>query len=815
MNRALRILSYVVAGVFLVAVLLFGLFTVVQRRPFPQTDGRLTVAGLKAEVTVYRDEYGIPHIYANDLEDLLFAQGYVHAQDRFWQMEWWRHISQGRLSEIVGEAALGNDKFIRTMGWNRMAQTTIDYYQQNHPEYYALLERYSEGVNAYIHDKSPSELSLNYTILNMVYEPWEIEPWEPVHTVGWGVVMSFDLADDIDRELSYAKLIEALGEDVVNELVPPYPYHNRPVIAPTDQLVNVLPGENSGAGVATAVDWQAINTTLIGEAPTVLGRDAFVGSNNWVISGEHTDTGHPLLANDPHLSIQLPAIWYQVGLHAPDYNVVGFSFAGVPGVIVGHNDDIAWGVTNTGADVQDLYIERLNGNQYEYMGEMHDLEIIEERIKVNGGEDVLLPVRITRHGPIVSDVRSDIEDVLSVRWVAQEPSRILQAVMLLNQASNYEEFREALRYWDIPSQNVVYADKEGNIGYQMPGLNPIRQNGIGHVPSPGWTGEYEWQGWIPYEELPALFNPEQGYIVTANHAIVDPQYPHYITRDWDNGDRGQRIVDMIEAILADGRKISQTDIQTMHNDSFSLLARTYTPFLANLQSDDSRVQEAIGLLRSWDGQERRDSVATTLFELFQVHLYTAVVADEIGKENAEMARSYIFLHQLVSDPLSPWWDNINTPEVETREIILLQALTEAIDWLEESQSGKMNSWQWGDIHTATFVSQPLGESGIGLIEKIVNRGPYAADGGRAIVNANSWSTSNPAAITIHPSMRMIIDMNDFDASQTVIPTGQSGHPGHPHYQSEIPLWVEGEYHPLWWSRERVEENSVDQLLLVP
>lgn len=812
MNRVLHILAYILVGVFALLLVVVAALLVVQRRSYPDTSGAQTVPGLKAEVTVYRDEFGIPHIYASSLEDLLFAQGYVHAQDRFWQMEWWRHIGQGRISEIAGESTLDNDKFIRTMGWNRMAEATVAYYRENEPAYYALLEAYAAGVNAYIGDKSPGELSLNYTVLQAVNEAWEIEPWEPVDTVGWGVVMSFDLANDIDRELAYARMIDQFGEEVVAELVPPYPYHNRPVIAPSDQLVSELAGQRVPAGWRTAVNWQNVHTTLIGAAPQTLGGEFFAGSNNWVISGQHTDTGQPLLANDPHLSIQMPAIWYQVGLHAPGYDAVGFSFAGVPGVIIGHNNEIAWGVTNTGADVQDLYIERISGSQYEYMGNMHDLEIIEEVIKVNGGDDVILPVRITRHGPIISDVLDDVADVLAVRWAAQEPSRVLQAVLLLNQASNYQEFRDALRYWDIPSQNVIYADREGNIGYQMPGHTPIRRNGLGMVPAPGWTDEYEWDGWIPFEELPALFNPDQGYISTANHAIVDQAYPHHITRDWADGDRGQRIVEMIDAIIANGGKISMDDIAVIQNDNFSLLAKTYMPYLANLQPADPQVQAAINTLRSWDGQEVRDSAAATIFELFYVHLYPAILADEIGEENVGEIRNNIFLHAIAPDVLSPWWDNVNTPEKESREDILLQALTEALAWLDENKGGEV---AWGELHTATFVSLPLGSSGIADIEALVNRGPFAADGGRSIVNATGWSPGDPAAITGHPSMRMILDLSDFDASRAVIPTGQSGHPGHPLYDSEIELWLNGEYHPLWWSREAVEANAVDEMVLRP
>ncbi len=816
MNRALHVIAIILVGIFVLLILAVVSLLIVSRRPFPQTNGTITLPGLQDEVNIYRDERGIPHIYANNMADLFFAQGYVHAQDRFWQMEWWRHIGLGRVAEITGEPGLDSDKFIRTAGWNRMAENTLAYYRDEQPEFYDAMVAYTAGVNAYIGDKTPAELSLNYTILQTVNEPWEVEPWTPLNTVSWGVVMSFQLADDINRELNYAAIIDEFGAETASLLVPPYPYHNRPVIAPTDQLVSELAAKEIPAEWATAVAWQNVNTDLIGQKPDILGGDFFTGSNNWVISGQHTDTGMPLLANDPHLAIQLPAIWYEVGLHAPGFNVVGFSFAGVPGVIIGHNEDIAWGVTNTGADVQDLYIERIDGDQYEYMGEMHDLEIIEEVIKVNGGEDVILPVRVTRHGPIISDARDDTDDVLSMRWAAQEPSRVLQSVFLLNQAQNYDDFREALRYWDIPSQNIIYADREGNIAYQMPGLTPIRKNGIGLMPNPGWTDEFEWEGWIPYEELPALFNPEKGIIVTANHAIVDEDYPHYITRDWADGDRGERIENMLDDILANGGKIDTTDIARIQFDSFSKLAETYVPLLAGLESDNEDVQEAINIIVGWnDGQERRDSVATTIFEIFIMELYPAILEDDIGLENVDKVRNNIFLHEIATAPRAPLWDDQDTAVPETREDILLRAMENAVLWLNDNVSSSSNQWPWGRLHTATFVSAPLGQSGIADMEALVNRGPFPADGGPSIVNANSWSTDNPAAITGHPSMRMIVDLSDFDASQTVIPTGQSGHPGHRHYDDQIDLWLNGEYQPMWWSETAVTENAADHLILQP
>jgi penicillin amidase len=629
--------------------------------------------------------------------------------------------------------------------------------------------------------------------------------------------MGWDLGGNWDNELTRARLYATLGQEATDELVPGYPFDTRPVIAPTSQLATAA-GSSAGLAAAPAVDWTRVSTKLIGRPPGALGTGPLLGSNNWVVGGQHTASGLPLLANDPHLGIQMPSIWYQVGLHAPGWDVTGFSFAGIPGVIVGHNERIAWGVTNVGPDVQDLYIERVNPdnpNQYEYMGEWRDFNVIEEVIKVNGGEDVVLTVRETLHGPVISDVLDDQPDVLALRWTAGSgPSRILQSVLSINQAQNFDEFREALRYWDIPSQNFVYADVDGNIGYQTPSLIPIRTNGQGMVPVPGWTGEYEWEAYIPFEELPTLYNPEQGYIVTANHAVVDEAYPYFIARDWASGDRGQRITDMIEQAIAEG-PIDADDFARIHSDSYSLRAAGYVPLLTGLSSDDAAVQRALDTLGQWDYQERRDSVGASLFEIFYMRLAHNVLADDVGEENVSDAYSTIYFHQLAQDTAARWWDDATTPETESREDILLRSLAEAVTWLSENLGGDMDEWTWGRLHTATFASTPLGESGIGPIESLVNRGPFPADGGSDLVNANNWSWAEPAAVRSHPSMRMIVDMSDFDASRWVIPTGQSGHPFNAHYDDQIELWLNGEYLPMRSSRAAVEDAAVDHLLLQP
>ncbi len=826
MKRLIRIVLIILGVVILLVVIASVGAYYVTRQPFPETDGFLTVPGLKEEVHIFRDEYGIPNIYANNQDDLFFAQGYVHAQDRFWQMELWRHMGQGRLSEIAGAATIDVDKSIRTIGFNRMAETAVAYYQEEQPDYMNILEAYSAGVNAYI-NKHPDDLSLHFDILGLVNEPWEIEPWTPVNTVSWGIVMSYDLGGNMNAEITRAKLIQNLGEATVEQIVPSYPYESRPVIAPTDEQVNILSGGENGsaaAGAGSSVNWGNVNLDVIGELPAgglAMGSGPMVGSNNWVVGGEHTESGLPILADDTHLRAQMPSIWYEVGLHAPGWNVTGLSFASVPGVVIGHNEKIAWGVTNVGPDVQDLFIEKINpsnARQYEFEGEWLDMEVIEEVIKVNGGEDIILEVRNTHHGPIISDIRDDVKDVLALKWSQQEPSRILQSVVLLNQAQNYEEFREALRYWDVPSQNVIYADTEGNIGYQTPGLIPIRRNGGGEVPVPGWTGEYEWVGWIPYEELPALFNPEQGYIVTANHAVVNEDYPYFINRDWANGDRGQRITELINAEIGRGGNITLKDLARIQFDSKSLPAESYVPLLRGLSSEDPNVQAALERLRGWDLRETQDSVPTSLFEIFYIYLAYNVLADDIGQENLDMLPYHpktIFMHDLANQLNASWWDNQDTPEKESWQEIILLSLADAIAWLEENEGGSMNDWTWGKIHTIIYEDAVLGASGVAPIEAIFNRGPFAVDSGRDLVNAQSWDNDEPAVVNHQASQRMLVDMSNLDNSRSVIPTGNSGHPYNEHYDDQMPLYLTGQYHPMPFSRKAVEAAAVKHLVLQP
>jgi penicillin amidase len=783
---------------------------VAARRSFPQTEGSLRLPGLGASVQVYRDPMGVPQIYASSLHDLLMAQGFVHAQDRFWQMEFSRRIGSGRLAEILGPSALDSDLFIRTVGWHRTAAQELE---QMSAEELATLQAYADGVNAYISSRGPNRLGLEFAILGLTGVRFDPEPWTPLNTLTWAKVMAWDLGGNYTDELLRAQIAAQVGPSAVSVLFPPYSA-DYPVIVPHPLTSSTLDSIPEAAY----------------SAARIFGDGSDLGSNNWVVAGSRTETGMPLLANDPHLGIQMPSIWYEIGLHCDPVGpecpmeVVGSSFPGTPGVIIGHNERIAWGVTNLGPDVQDLFIERINPenpNQYEYQGQWLDMEIVREEIRVAGqAEPVVLHARVTRHGPIINDVIGGPEEEwsfgwepLALSWTALQPGTMMRSVLMLDQAGNWDEFREALRYWDVPSQNFVYADVEGNIGYQSPGRIPIRANGNGSMPVPGWSGDHDWVDTIPFDELPRAFNPPEGYIVTANHAVVGPDFPYFISMDWDPGYRARRIVALIEA----DPSLSVADMQAIQGDSSPVWAQDILPYVLGLPTPDAHLAEAQGLLRAWDGRAVRDSAGAALLEAFRLHLVRATFEDELGQNllSRDFGNLMVALENLLPDPASPWFDNLNTPEVEDRDAILLQALGQAVEELTGSLGSDTSRWRWGDLHTATFVNQSLGKSGIRPIEMIFNRGPVEVDGTMAAINNTGYNPNDPYAVVTVPSYRQVIDLADFSRSVSMHTTGQSGHPFNPHYGDMIDSWRNIQYHPMLWARPQIEASAEAHLTLMP
>jgi len=807
-------------------------------KSFPQVNGEISLPGLDGPVDVYRDSAGIPHIYATTDHDLIFAQGYIHAQDRFWQMDFWRHQGTGTLSEMLGKATLGTDKFIRTLGWARISE---EEYTRMPPEKQAILQTYADGVNAYLTDHEGTALSLEYAFLPILNKDYQPAPWEPVHTIAWAKAMAWDLGESkVNAEIDYAKLLNDLTQEQIDFLFPGYPA-DHPYIIPdytagTSELPNYFEGQHM-AGTPTKDLLTALYPAFqqAGDQVALLGEGDYegIGSNNWVISGKLTSTGMPFLANDMHLDAQMPSIWYLNGLHCVQFNdnckldVVGFSFAGVPMIVGGHNAHQAWGFTNVGPDIADIYIEKTNPenpNQYEFQGEWVDMDLVTETINIAGGEPVDLIVQITRHGPIITETYGleDFHEItgvelpehyaLALRWAALDVTCVLCAFADFNYAQTWDEFRAAASQLAAPSQNLVYADIDGNIGYQTPGNIPIRSEGhSGLYPVPGWTGDYEWQGYIPFEELPMAYNPSAGYIATANNAIVGPDYPYMINQTFAYGFRARRIVDMIEN--APG-PIDAAYIQQIHGDSLDLLAQEMVPLLmeTSLNENLAAYRE---VLAGWDYQMRIDSPPALLYGVFWKHLMAATFQDDLpeyfwpkgGGTWMEITR------HLLKDPANTWWDDQNTPEIETRNQILASAFKAAVDEIEGFAGKDPAGWAWGDVHGTTFKNQVM--NNFPFIRDTFNRGPFPTAGGNAIVNANSWSSLDSYEVGSLVSEREIIDLSDWDQSIWINTTGQSGHAYHPHNIDMADSWRLVKYVPQYWERSSIEADAEGHLRLVP
>lgn len=852
LRRIARFLLRLLAVILVLALLAVAFAMLTLRRSFPQTRGTVRLAGLEEPVDVYRDRSGIPHIYAQTTHDLFFAQGYVHTQDRFYQMDYWRHIGSARLAEMFGPDLVETDSFLRTLGWARIARQELDHMDAGMR---SVLQAYADGVNAYLADHHGGALSLEYVFLSLTNPGYRVEPWQPLNTLTWAKSMAWDLKGNMSEEITRAMLLNNLTPEQLAELYPPYP-DDHPVIVNQPSIVN-QPPIGSQAVHGRAGEQASVNTILqpfSADAQTgierILGRFSNLdnlfgashegsGSNNWVISGQRTATGKPFLANDPHLSVQMPSIWYEIGLHCVPkgprcpYDVTGFSFAGAPSVIVGHNDRIAWGVTNVGPDVMDLYIEKVNPanpNQYEVNGQWVDMQTFQESIPVAGDEPVELTVRTTRHGPIISDNYAPLEDfdqkagvalpdhfAIALRWTALEPSFLFRAILNINLAQDWDQFREAARDFSVPAQNLVYADVDGNIGYQMPGRIPQRAGGDGRLPVPGWTDEFEWTGYVPFEELPFVYNPPEGYIATANNAVVGPEYPYLISSDWDYGYRAERIIELIENTPG---PIDSAYIQTMQSDNRNLTAEFITPVLMEVQLNDAHLEVHRALLQGWDYAMDMESAPAALFAVFWKYLLEDSLHDELPKTYWPSGGSQMgaMLERLVAQPESDWWDNQDTEGQERRDDIFRQAFGEAVRDLEARLGADPTAWKWGDLHTVTFVNATLGQSGISQIENLFNRGPFRTAGGSAIINATSWDFSKEEgvyAVRALPSMRMIVDLADLDRSLSIHTTGQSGHAHHPHYIDFAELWRNFQYHPMLRSQSQVEAASQDHLRLEP
>ena len=788
-------------GILILAILMAGGGYIYLRSSLPTIDGAVQVTGLKREVVIIRDQSAIPHIQAKDLNDASFALGFAHAQDRLWQMEMNRRIGAGRLSEVLGKAALSKDIFLRTLGVYKSAEQT---YEELDKETKSQMQAYADGVNAFLENRSGA-LPPEFLILG--FEP---EPWTVTDSIVWVKMMAWDLGKNWGQELERLRLLQKLTPAQLAQIMPAYP---------GDEEVP-LPRFNG-------IYKQAMKAAdrLFAMAPEPLPEGA--GSNNWVVSGDMTNTGKPLLANDPHLGLAAPALWYFAHIKTPDISTIGATLPGVPAVILGRNDYIAWGFTNTGPDTQDLFIEKINPEdpaQYKTPDGWQGFETREEIIQIKGEEPHTLTVRATRHGPVLSDALDNSNDYLNENYVLSFAWTTLQAgdmtaasASKMMAAKNWDEFKSAIRDFTSPQQNMVYADVKGNIGYYAPGRVPVRSpenTALGRVPVPGWEATYDWQGFVPFEELPQYFNPEKGFHYTANQKIVPDDYPYFITRDWTLPYRAKRISNRLE-------QEDTHSVQTfmdLQSDVKSLMAAEFLEILLTTKPATDRDRQALTLLSIWDGSMTREGPTPLIFNGWMRELYRALYADELG----DLFGSYwrprpAFVSRVLrgEDQMEKWCNDITTDKVEDCGQILQASLTRSLDDLTERYGDDMLSWNWGEAHFAHSDHTPFSKvkalSWLFDIKEPSMGDTYTVNVGRNRLN----DEIQPFANTHAASLRAIYDFSDLNNSLFIHSTGQSGNVFSPFYDDMAADWANMEYRRMTTNHEEYSANAIGTLILKP
>ncbi|WP_181782250.1 MULTISPECIES: penicillin acylase family protein [Cytobacillus] len=773
--------KYSLWGFAILLVLLAAAFFVMfgyLSRSIPKTEGEVKIGSITADVRVNRDGNGIPHILADNERDLFIAQGYVQAQDRLFQMDLSRRQASGRLSEVIGEGAVENDKYFRTLGLRRAAEASYEAYS---PEAKQILGWFAEGVNLYIKEvKENGKWPPEFSILG--YKP---EEWTPVDSLTIGKYMAYDLGGHWESQAFRYYLLQHFPEEKAYELFPSYPEEAPYIIGKHD--LNI---EESFANAITPPE--------------------FNGSNNWVAAGSKTASGKPILADDPHLSLSTPSIWYQMHLQSPEMNVSGVIFAGIPGIILGHNENIAWGVTNTGPDVQDLYIEKRNPsnkNEFLFNGKWEKAEVIEEPIKVKDKETISYQVTITRHGPVISEFAADSgkDTVLSLQWTALEPSKELEAILKMNKSSDWNQFEEALELFHTPAQNFVFASPDGTIAYKANGKIPIRKKGDGLLPVPGWSDEYGWEGYIPYDHLPKAINPKEGYISTANNKVMDDSYAYHISHDWAQPYRQMRI----QEFLKSKNDLIAEDMMTLQMDQKNLQAEEFIPvFLSEIRKPSSNLEkEALSALSKWDYNDSKDGAAPLIFNLWMKNISDVLFEDEIS---AEMRKLFKGQKQAVDELLRNAAKGRESRWIEEKgglEEVLSRSLSSAVKKAAELQGNNLSEWKWGDYHQLAF-SHPL--SSVKPLNFLFNREGQIPVGGSS-VTVQAAANKEDGTVNHGGSWRFVVDTQNMNTAYHLVGPGQSGHPLSPWYHDQMSSWAEGNYHKTALNEERTKHT----LLLKP
>ena len=770
-SKTIKILC-IVAGLLVTLVFALLLYLYVSTRNV--VTGTLALPGLKHQVVVTRDQYGVPHIKAENDEDAFFALGYVHAQDRFWQMEFQRHIFQGTLSEVFGAATIEQDKFLRTLGFYRSAQQA---WQALSPQAKSIIHSYTNGINSFLRS---ANLPLQLKILR--YDP---KPWLDVDSIAWQKLMAWDLQNTWQEKVENYFILRELGADQREIILPPYPKQSLTILGHDDIAHTGLAEKHkddievlqlqSLVKAAQIVD--TLNATL--NMKNVPGK----GSNNWVVSGRLTASHKPILASDPHLSFSAPNLWYLADIETPHFHVIGATIPGLPAMIIGHNDYIAWGMTNACVDAQDLYLEDEKTTVY---------KIIPEKISVKGGPDTVLNVRESVHGPIISDVTSagKMGQAVALKWPALMPDdTTIQSFIELSYVQNWQQFQRTLSHYISPSQNFIYADKAGNIGYYLTGKIPVRDGWSGALPADG-SKHHEWLGYIPFANLPHVYNPEKGYIVTANNQITTDNYPYQLTNRCGTAPyRAERIDEMIRQKT----NLTPADMARIQNDTTSLLWRDLGNVLLKTKPLDNDSTLALQQLAAWNGEMDKNSVEATLFASWFIHL-SDMIPVKI-KEFSEWTSPLFIKQQLESDG-----SYCRTGGAKNCQEFLSASL-------QRSVANNNSHQQWGRVHHAIF--NDLGLGSVAYLGKLWQR-DIATGGDAFTVNVGTYDFKNFNQIA-GAGYRQIVDMNNFDNSLYVQALGQSNDVFNAHYDDQMSLWQSGQY----LSMNSASAIKKDVLILMP
>jgi penicillin amidase len=750
-------------------------------RPLATIDGEYRLLGLDQRAEVLRDSHGVAHIYAQTAHDLFYLQGYVTAQDRLFQMDLYRRAGAGRLAEVLGEPGLEADRLMRTYGLARVSGQELGILREDSR---AALSAYADGVNKLLEQRGES-LPLEFVILG--YRPYK---WTPLDSVIVAKLQAYDAATNSSQELLRADLASRFGTEVLPTLFPDPSLRAAPIdqdawaaVAPHLSSTTAHPGE------------AALRAVLPAAGPSA-------GSNCWALAGSRTASGKPILAGDTHLAVRNPSIWYEIGLEAAGYKMAGFSFAGVPGVVIGHNDRIAWSLTYAYTDTQDLFVERQDPSdprRFEYRGAFEPATVVREAISVKGRADpVMVDVAITRHGPIITPVLEGQTAQLALRWTALDPGRSLDFVFGVARARNWEEFRAAAADFRGAAVSACYADVDGHIGYQLIGQLPARR-GDGRMPVPGWTGEYDWTGTLAANTNPSVLDPQAGVIVNSNdRPTQDPAAVGYVG-DWDPGFRATYIAGRLSRV----EKASVAEMRALQADLTSLPVSRFREAILAARPNGELASRAQRLVRDWDGSLTLDSAAAAVYEGWLVNMvdrtFRPKLGDDLYRRYVTEARAAFALYRLVPRADHPWFAEAGDSGARGRDAIAALALDDAVSDLSARMGGDPARWSWGRLHTITFA-HPLA---IGPLALLLNIGPLERPGDDDSVNDAGYDLAEPFTLDAHASQRMIADLADLDASLSVTPEGQSGQPGSKYWGDQTRLWASGDYKPMRFSRDRL------------